>query len=72
MKNKPVQVFIRALDGKSEPYAIDASECVGSTNYDRFLMGLLRKVDLDRFVVDSSSADEEHQRRRATRKDGAS
>lgn len=46
---------------------IDASRHVGSSNYDRMLNGMYRKVDMDRFYVDSAAADEIHDAKMAER-----
>jgi len=57
-KNK---VCVRDFESRSIIKEIDVSRIAGTTNYDRFVMGLLRNMDLDRFYLD----DDEYQKEQA-------
>lgn len=47
-------VYIRRLDNRESVHTIPVSDLVSYRDYERFLRGLLRKTDQDRYFVDDS------------------
>lgn len=52
-----VRVYVRDFKKQGVVKAINVSRIIGTSNYDRFLMGLMRNMDLDRFYVDESEVE---------------
>lgn len=46
------KVFVRDFETRSIVKEIDVSHITGENNYDRFVMGLLRNMDLDKYFLD--------------------
>lgn len=62
------KVYVRDFATRSVIKEIDVSQVAGTTNYDRFVMGLMRNMDLDKYFLD----DEEYQKERRGAKQDAS
>lgn len=52
------KVYIRDFATRSVVKEIDVSHVAGTSNYDRFVMGLMRNMDLDKYFLD----DDEYQK----------
>lgn len=58
------KVYVRDFETRSIVKEIDVSNVAGTSNYDRFVMGLMHNMDLDRFFLD----DDEYQREQENKK----
>ncbi len=52
------KVYVRDFKTRSVVKEIDVSHVAGTSNYDRFVMGLMRNMDLDKYFLD----DDEYQK----------
>ena len=53
------KVYIRDFETRSIVKEIDVSHIAGTSNYDRFEMGLLRNMDLEKYYLDDDDYLEE-------------
>lgn len=51
------KVYVRDFEKREVVKEIDVTGIVGTSNYQRFLMGLMRNMDLDRYYVDEIEVD---------------
>ncbi len=52
-----VKVYVRDFETRSIVKAIDVSNVVGTSNYDRFFRGLIHNMDLEHYFVDETEVD---------------
>ena len=48
------KVYVRDFETRSIVKEIDVSSVAGTSNYDRFVMGLMRNMNLDRYFLDDA------------------
>ena len=46
------KVYVRDFETRSVIKEIDVTSVSGTSNYDRFVMGLMRNMDLDKYYLD--------------------
>jgi len=46
------KVYVRDFETRSVIKEIDVSNVAGTTNYDRFVTGLMRNMNLDKYFLD--------------------
>jgi hypothetical protein len=56
---KQIKVYVRDFETRTSIKEIDVTSIIGTSNYERFLMGLLRNMNTDKYFVDTSEADYE-------------
>ncbi|KKN57569.1 hypothetical protein LCGC14_0561150 [marine sediment metagenome] len=52
-------VYVRDFETRSVVKEIKVDNMVGTSNYDRFLMGLLHNMNLDKYYVDESEVEDD-------------
>ena len=57
------KVFVRDFDTRSVIREIDVSSVAGTSNYDRFVMGLMHNMDLDKYFLDDDDYIKEQETR---------
>lgn len=62
------KVYIRDLKTRKVVKEIDFADIIGTSKYDRAMSGLERKVDWERFYIDSGGPDKEHAKQIEARK----
>jgi len=55
------KVYVRDFETRSVIKEIDVSNIAGTSNYDRFVMGLMRNMDLDKYFLDDDLYQKEQQ-----------
>ncbi len=50
-------VYVRDFETRGIVKEINVDSVVGTSNYDRFLMGLLHNMNLDKYFVDESEVE---------------
>ena len=55
------KVYVRDFETRSIVKEIDVHHIAGTSNYDRFVMGLMRNMNLDKYFLD----DDEYQKEQA-------
>ena len=60
------KVYVRDFETRSVIKEIDVSSVAGTSNYDRFVMGLMRNMDLERYFLDDDEYLEEQRVRGGT------
>ena len=63
------KVYVRDFETRSIIKEIDVSNVAGTSNYDRFVMGLMRNMDLDKYYLDDDDYLAEQTERDAASKD---
>ncbi len=53
------KVYVRDFATRSILKEIDVSDVAGTSNYDRFVMGLMRNMDLDKYFLDDDDYQQE-------------
>lgn len=48
------KVYVRDFKSRTVIKEIDVSRVAGTSNYDRFVMGLMRNMDLDKYYLDDN------------------
>ncbi len=56
-EGKTVKVYVRDFETRSIVKEIDVTSVVNTSNYNRFLMGLMRNMNLDKYFVDEDEVD---------------
>ena len=54
------KVYVRDFATRSVIKEIDVSRVSGTSNYDRFVMGLMRNMDLDKYFLDDGEYQAKH------------
>jgi hypothetical protein len=60
------KVYVHDIDTGVVAHVFE-TDTAGTTNYDRFIDGVMRKVDLERFYVDTDAADKVHEAAKGNR-----
>ena len=60
------KVYVRDFETRSVIKEIDVSSVAGTSNYDRFVMGLMRNMDLEKYFLDDDEYLEEQRVRGGT------
>ena len=60
------KVYVRDFETRGVIKEIDVSSVAGTSNYDRFVMGLMRNMDLEKYYLDDNEYLEEQRVRGGT------
>ena len=55
------KVYVRDFETRSVVREINVSNIAGTSNYDRFVMGLMRNMNLDKYFLDDSEYQKEQE-----------
>ena len=58
------KVYVRDFETRSVVKEIDVSRVAGTSNYDCFVMGLMRNMDLDKYFLDDGKYQTEQENKK--------